>query len=160
LYLVYPLHIEVTATRDGLKQAALWTVDSGKSITYTKGSSRWSGIKEYVLPHENVPPCADCSSFVTWLYWSAFGFYPDYLNDENWAAGYTGTMAKNGKAVSLSEAQPGDVVIYGPGPYNHAAIYVGESKVVSFGSTGPAKLLKINYRSDYHIRSYPEFFKL
>ncbi|RIA80476.1 hypothetical protein C1645_838633 [Glomus cerebriforme] len=148
--------IEVTATREGLMQAALWTVNSGKSITYTQGPERWSGINHYVCPYVNVPPYADCSSFVTWLYWSAFGFYPDYLNGENWAGGNTGTMENNGIVVPLSNAQPGDVVLYGPDP--HAAIYVGNNQVVSFGSTGPSKLLNIDYKSNYQIRSYPNFF--
>src|SRR5438128_1151330 len=107
--------LEVTATREGLKQAALWTVDSKKTISYTQGPLRWSGIKNYVCPKANVPPYADCSSFASWLYWSAFGFYPDYLNGQNWAGGYTGSMGNHGVRVSLSDAQPGDIVLYGKG---------------------------------------------
>ncbi|RIA85196.1 hypothetical protein C1645_741777 [Glomus cerebriforme] len=110
--------IEVTATREGLMQAALWTVNSGKSITYTQGQNAGQELTIMFVP----------ISFVTWLYWSAFGFYPDYLNGENWAGGYTGTMANNGIVVPLSNAQPGDVVLYRPDP--HAAIYVGNNQVV------------------------------
>ncbi|GBB94637.1 hypothetical protein RclHR1_23950002 [Rhizophagus clarus] len=154
--------IEVTATRDGLMNAALWVVNSGKTITYTQEfPQRWSGINNYVCPYVNVPPYADCSSFVTWLYWSAFGFYPDYLNGENWASGYTGTMASHGVVVPLSDAQPGDVVLYGPSfPFEHAAIYVGNNQVVNYGSNGPAKLLNIfAVRKDFNcIISYPKFF--
>ncbi|CAG8738481.1 46037_t:CDS:1 [Gigaspora margarita] len=155
--------LEVSHSRDGLKLAAQWVVDSNKSITYTNETLRWSGINNYNCPKVNVPSYADCSSFVTWLYWSVLGFYPDYLNDQNWASGYTGTMADHGEKVSLSNAQPGDIVLYGAKyPYNHTAIYVGNNQVVNFGATGPAKLLNIDlnnyFGNDYHIRTYQDFF--
>jgi len=151
---------QVTATRDGLKQAALWAVQSQKTIQYTQGTDRWSGIANYVCPFVDVPPYADCSSFVTWLYWSAFGLYPDYLNGQNWKAGYTGTMADNGVQISLADAQFGDVVLYGTYPYDHTVLYVGDGQAVSYGETGPAKLININYRTDFVVRTYPDFFAI
>ncbi|CAG8664153.1 11217_t:CDS:1, partial [Paraglomus occultum] len=152
---------QVTPTRDGLKEAALWTVSSQKTIQYTQNSpNRWSGINNNVCPFVNVPPYADCSSFVSWLYWSAFGFYPDYLNGENWSAGYTGTMGNHGVSVSLANAQPGDVVLYGAPPYEHAVLYVGDGHAVSYGEDGPAKLIPVNYRNDFVVRTYPDFFAI
>ncbi|CAG8530199.1 8934_t:CDS:1 [Paraglomus brasilianum] len=153
----------VTATRDGLKAAALWTVQSQKTIQYTQDiPTRWSGIDNHTCPFTDVPAYADCSSFVTWLYWSAFGLGPDYLNGENWSAGYTGSMGTNGITVSLTDAQPGGVVLYGVPPYDHAVMYIGDdgngNNGVSFGITGPAILLNINYRNDFVIESYPNFF--
>ncbi|CAG8666724.1 4719_t:CDS:1, partial [Acaulospora morrowiae] len=151
---------EVSATRDGLKEAALWAVNSKKTIHYTQEYQRWSGIRNQVCPKVDVPPHADCSSFVTWLYWSAFGSGPDYLNDANWTGGYTGRMADHGKKISLSEAQPGDLVLYGTAKkLAHVAMYVGNNEVVSFGQTGPAHLLDVHYRNDFiQVRSYPKFF--
>ena len=144
----------VAPTRQGIVSAAMWAVNSKHFIHYSQSPSRWSGIHNHVCPFSKVPPTADCSSFVTWLYWSAFGKGKDFLNGQNWSAGYTGTMGNHGTAVSVAHARPGDVVLYGSAPYHHATLYVGNNHVVSFGADGPAKLLPINYRSDYHVRSY------
>jgi len=144
----------VAPTRQGIVAAAMWAHNSGKYITYSQSPSRWSGIQKRVCPYQGVPPVTDCSAFVTWLFWSAFGNGRDFINNQGWKAGYTGTMGNNGVSVSLAQARPGDIVLYGSHPYHHATLYVGNNKVVSFGANGPAKLLPINYRGDYHIRSY------
>jgi len=145
---------KVKPTRQGIADAAMWAYNSKKHITYSQSPSRWSGISQRVCPYSKVPPIADCSSFVSWLFWSAFGNGKDFLNGQSWKAGYTGTMGSHGKSVSLAQARPGDVVLYGNAPYSHATLYVGKNKVVSFGKNGPAQLLAINYRTPYHIRSY------
>jgi len=143
----------VAPTREGIRAAAMWAVNSKQYITYSQSSTRWSGISQRVCPYSKVPPVADCSSFVTWLFWSAFGNGNDFVNGQNWKAGYTGTMGDHGKQVSLANARPGDIVLYGS-PYGHATLYVGNNQVVSFGKNGPAQLLPINYRSPYFVRSY------
>jgi cell wall-associated NlpC family hydrolase len=132
----------------------MWAAKSGKYITYSQDGRRWSGITQKACPYQSVPSVTDCSAFVTWLYWSAFGNGKDFLNNQGWKAGYTGSMGSNGTPVSLAQARPGDVVLYGSHPYHHATLYVGNNQVVSFGANGPAKLLPINYRGDYHVRSY------
>jgi cell wall-associated NlpC family hydrolase len=144
----------IAPNRQGIVAAAMWAANSGKYISYSQGGSRWSGITKHVCPYQGVPPVTDCSAFVTWLFWSAFGNGNDFINGQGWRAGYTGTMGSHGTSVSLAQARPGDIVLYGSGTYDHATLYVGNNKVVSFGSNGPAKLLPINYRSGYHIRSY------
>jgi len=144
----------VAPTRQGIVAAAMWAVNSKQFIKYSQSPSRWSGITSRVCPYSKVPPITDCSAFVTWLFWSAFGNGNDFLNGQRWTAGYTGTMGSHGTPVSLANARPGDVVLYGSSPYNHATLYVGNNQVVSFGADGPAKLLPINYRGDYHVRSY------
>jgi len=150
---------QVTASRQGLKDAALWVAHTGKSISYTQSSpNRWSAINKRVCPKAGVPASADCSAFVTWLYWSAFGKGTDHLNGQGWKAGYTGTMEQHGVRVSLDKAQPGDVVLYGS-PAFHAALYIGNGQVVSYGRTGPAKVFKVNDMKGFsQVRSYPQFF--
>ena len=63
-----------------------------------------------------------------------FGNWPDYLNDDSWEGGYTGTMSTNGVSLgsTLDDVQIGDVALYGD-PISHAAMYVGNG-LVSFTS--------------------------
>lgn len=153
---------EVTAGRDGIVTLLNNLVASGNTITYTQGSQRWSGISSWTCPVDNkVPAYADCSSFVTWVFWTAYGLGVDKINGQSWKAGYTGTMATRGVQVSKStivkgkaqpashaNAQPGDIVLYGTGTHSHVAIYIGNGQVASFGSTGPVKIWPINYHTD------------
>ncbi|KAI8915018.1 hypothetical protein DFJ77DRAFT_440643 [Powellomyces hirtus] len=144
----------VPKTRQGLVDAAMWAHNSGQRADYTQGASRWSGITDNKCPKKNIPPHMDCSSFVTWIYWSAFGKGADLLNGESWKGGYTGTLKDHGTAVSQSNAKIGDLVFY-ENPA-HVTILVSKSpaKVVSFGSEGPVNYLNINYRPVSQIRTY------
>jgi hypothetical protein len=114
----------------------------GKHVSYTQGGARWNGINKGYCPG-SVPDWADCSSFTTWAYWTAFGGLSDIVNGQSWKAGYTGTMQSKGTYVSMGNCQQGDIILY-PG---HVASYVGSSQVVNYGATGPVKLLSVNYRT-------------
>ncbi|KAJ3170886.1 hypothetical protein HDU87_008652 [Geranomyces variabilis] len=145
----------VTKSRAGIVAAALQAHNTGKTISYTQAAGpRWAGIHDGLCPNKNqLPPTADCSSFVTWIYWSAYGNGADFLNAEHWGAGYTGTLQDHGKSVSLADAQPGDLVFY-PG---HVAILYTKSpaQVLNYGSTGPVKVLGIDVPGQHdQIRSY------
>jgi len=115
----------------------------GPKINYTQGSQRWSGIKNKTCP-PSPPSYTDCSAFTTWGFWTAFGGLDDIINGSNWSAGYTGSMQTKGKKVSSTSngCEPGDVILY-PG---HVALYIGNNQVLNYGSTGPAKILKYNYK--------------
>jgi len=114
----------------------------GKHVSYTQGGARWNGINKGYCPG-SVPDWADCSSFTTWAYWTAFGGLSDIVNGQSWSAGYTGTMQSKGTYVSMGNCQQGDIILY-PG---HVASYVGSSQVVNYGATGPVKLLNVHYRT-------------
>ena len=59
----------VLPTIPGVVSLALSTV--GKTMWYTQlATPRWAGINSKTCPGQ-VPASADCSSFVTWLYWYA-----------------------------------------------------------------------------------------
>lgn len=129
-------------------------------INYTQGPQRWEGIndKRYVRDEE-YPSWGDCSSTATWLYWNALFAHlgmGDVVNGEGWKAGFTGTMLQHGRAVSSSEVQVGDAVIYGSAaPGEHVTVCIGGGMVVSHGGPdGPLKL-PLRYRSDVlSIRRY------
>ena len=55
------------------------------------GHSRWDGIN-MGFSGSGCPEWGDCSSWATWIYWTAIGNGPDVVNNEGWRDGYTGTM--------------------------------------------------------------------
>lgn len=123
-----------------LTQIRHWLLDVSMDVYYdranehyTEGGQRWSGIAGKVCP-KNSPPYSDCSSTVTWIYWTLFGNGPDFMNGENWSAGYTGTLDQHGVNVPINTADLaiGDLCFYYH-PMHHVAIYVGGGKVVSHG---------------------------
>jgi cell wall-associated NlpC family hydrolase len=97
---------------------------------------------------------------VTWCYWAAGAPDPNGRNFDG--LGYTGTQIGNGTAVTLEQAQPGDLVFYGkkvdPDPQagiTHVALYVGNGNVISHGSESGPHLVQVDYRSDRKlIKSY------
>jgi LysM repeat protein len=101
---------------------------------YSQSASRWQGINNGIYP-PSTPTYSDCSSAVSWCYWTVFGNGPDIINNANWGGGYTGTMASNGWAIDCSDLQPGDVILYGSGsPWDHVEMYMGNGKTVSHGA--------------------------
>jgi cell wall-associated NlpC family hydrolase len=75
----------------------------------------------------------DCSSWFGSVYWSAG--LPD-PSDQDFQAGYTETLAANGKQIPRSELSPGDAIIYGPpGATHHVEMWVGPgTKTIGHGS--------------------------
>jgi len=141
-----------SAQRKGIYDAAMALYNHRASEHYTQGSSRWIGITNKIRP-PNAPSYSDCSSAATWCYWTVFGSGPDFLNGQNWKAGYTGTMSGRGRSVGCSQMQIGDLAFYGH-PISHVSISIGNGKVVSHGSD-PVGLYSYNYRSDLNqCRTY------
>ena len=108
---------------EGLK-----TLVKTSQITYSQDKTkRWSGINGDVC-EPSLPSFADCSSFTTWAYWTAFGEGEDAVNNYGWTAGYSGTMEETGTKVKYpDECLPGDTVLY----EGHVATYAGNGKVYS-----------------------------
>ncbi len=125
------------------------------------GQQRWYGIDGYICPvNKKVPPCADCSSFVSWLFWTAYGLGTDKFNGANpkWTYGYTGSMMTKGALVSnwQTNIKPGDLVFTNSG--NHVQIYVGNNQVVDVtGSSSKSTTVRkstIVTSGVYQVRSY------
>jgi cell wall-associated NlpC family hydrolase len=135
-----------TANRQALYNAAMALYNNRANEHYTQGGSRWSGINSRIRP-PNAPPYSDCSSSSTWCYWTVFGSGPDFLNNEDWDAGYTGSMSPRGRTIPCSTMQMGDLAFYGKPKISHVAISIGNGRVVSHGSD-PVGIYSYNYRSD------------
>ena len=128
-------------------------------VHYTQGPRRWEGITNRCRAHMGrYPHNADCSSYVTWCLWDAFGgpnAGADVVNGSHWTAGYTGTLKQHGRRVTLANAVSGDLVHYGPGTGAHVAIVVANGKVISHGGEAGPHLLRPDYRSDIaEVRRY------
>lgn len=93
----------------------------------------------YVYGGTSLTKGADCSGFVM----SVFKKYGYKLSHSSRA------QANEGKEISFSELQPGDLVFYKKnGKINHVAIYIGNGQVIhaSSPSTG-IKISNYNYRT-------------
>uniref|UniRef100_A0A7S1LGF4 NlpC/P60 domain-containing protein n=1 Tax=Neobodo designis TaxID=312471 RepID=A0A7S1LGF4_NEODS len=122
--------------------------------TYSENMTlRWVGIHDHICA-PNVPRYSDCSSTVTWLYWNLFGNGVDFMNGENWGAGYTGTLKEHGVDAGTNPAdlKVGDLCFYYH-PMHHVAIYVGDNKVVSHGMD-PVGYYAYNYAPLDFCRRY------
>lgn len=98
----------------------------------------------YVWGGTSLTNGADCSGFVL----SVFKKYGVSLPH------HSGSQAKMGTQISLSEAKPGDLVFYAKnGTVNHVAIYIGNGQVIHASSprTG-IKISNATYRTPYCVR--------
>ncbi|KAL4433250.1 hypothetical protein ABPG77_003298 [Micractinium sp. CCAP 211/92] len=161
----------VKATRAGLAQKARDLAAAQNAIRYTTNETlRWAGIVNKTCP-PSLPSHADATSFIVWLYWTAFGQGKDHLtNQEDWQGGGPAIMGLTGRQVSetkgvqlasYAHAQPGDIVFYGTFSKAWPALYVGNGEVVGLRNTqfgGRLQVKPIYHRQDVlQIRSYPDF---
>jgi len=139
--------------RIGVVNTAKFAAAREPIIHYTQSALRMQGVRDRIKP-PRVPNWEDCSSFVTWLYWVAGAPDPNGLNYSGY--GYTGTLVRHGRPISVVQLRPGDLVFYG-GSYwvpHHVAVYVGGGQVISHGTESGPKWASANYRPINHCRSY------
>ncbi len=94
----------------------------------------------YVWGGTSLTKGADCSGFVLSIY-KKFGVK---------LPRHSGNQAKEGKKISTSELQPGDLIFYSDnkGKINHVAIYIGNSQVIhASNKKSGIKISKYNYRT-------------
>jgi len=140
----------VSGGRQGIVNAAWALYNQRANEHYTQGGQRWIGITNRVYP-PSAPTYSDCSSASTWCYWTQYGSGPDFLNGQQWKAGYTGNMLDHGTVVSVASAKAGDLCFY-YNPVSHVAIYIGNLQVISHGAD-PVSIYSV-YNSLNHCRSY------
>lgn len=111
---------------------------SGKGQDIAKFACKYIGCP-YVAGGTSLTNGADCSGFVMAVY-QAFGYS---LPRSSYA------QSSAGRAVSYSEAQPGDIIYYG----GHVGIYIGNGQIVhaSTERTG-IKITAATYRNIITVR--------
>lgn len=100
----------------------------------------------YVWGGTSLTKGTDCSGFTMSVY-KKYGISLPH---------HAASQAKLGRKISLSEAQPGDLVFYAKnGSINHVAIYIGNGQVIhaSNPKTG-IKISSVNYRTPACVRRY------
>ena len=93
----------------------------------------------YVYGGTSLTNGADCSGFTQSVF-AHFGITTGRSSRD---------QAANGKQISLSAIQPGDLLFYASGSYiNHVAIYIGNGKIIhSSNPTTGITITKYNYRT-------------
>ena len=99
-------------------EAAPTTSSSGKGASVVATAKKYIGCK-YVYGGSS-PSGFDCSGFTSYVY-KQFG-----VSLNRTAAG----QYSNGVAVSRSNLQPGDLIMFGKSGISHVAIYIGGGKIV------------------------------
>jgi len=142
----------MTDVRNDIVDNGHWGVANHAHFTYSMGPERMEAIgKPRVLPI-----IADCSSWVTCCYNWAGAPDPNGQNYDH--EGYTGTLLSHGQHITVSQVIPGDVVIYGAGEGDHAALIVEvhgqDILTVSHGQQGDPSYVWVNPPKTLPSRGY------
>jgi len=124
--------------RPGIVAWARWGVANKAQIHYQQ-------VRPFPL-NSNLPLTTDCSGYATLCYFLAGAPDPNGLNYNHY--GYTGSLLQHGKKISLSEAQPGDLIVYGAGTGDHVAIIVEndgkDPMTISMGQDSDPSYVKVS----------------
>ena len=131
-----------SATSNGSNnsQASTTVSGSGTGATIANYALKFVG-NPYVFGGTSLTKGADCSGFTMSVH-KHFGISIPRSST---------AQANSGKAVSISQVQPGDIIYYG----NHVGIYIGNGKIVhsSTAKTG-IKISNYTYRTPICVRRY------
>lgn len=103
--------------------------------------------------YPDVPHNADCSAYVTWVYFQSG--LPD-PNGNGYRGGFTGTLVTHGLPVSPhGPLHIGDLILNGPSAFNttHVSIYIGHGLSSGHGRFG-IQIHQWNYRTVVAIRRF------
>lgn len=159
-------HVAMQARRvalEGKRQAG--AIHYASPSIASQRARRWQGITNTLHGPQQQPAWADCSSYITWVFWTARHTIrghagADVVNGEQWEWGYTGTMIQHGHLHEAGVANwyPGRTCVFYGNPRNpptHVALYMGHGKVISHGQEAGPLYLPWNYRTDFHqARAY------
>ena len=152
--------VKVVDTRANIVAWAKWAVANKAHFNYTEGNKRMTSLNNYPPV---FPMFADCSAFVTWLYWISGALDPNggsaYTATYYGREGYTGTLLTHGTHIAANTAVPGDVVVYGAYPGQHTALIVQAQGLdiltVSHGQQGDPSYVWVNKPTHLPQNGYP-----
>lgn len=100
--------------RDEIVKWARWGCEHERDIHYEQ-------VRPYPL-EADLPLYTDCSGFVSLCYKLGGAYDPNGSHYDG--RGYTGTLLEHGRPVTLAQAKPADLVIFGAYPGHHVAVIV------------------------------------
>jgi cell wall-associated NlpC family hydrolase len=119
-------------------------------------AKKYLGLK-YVWGGNSLKTGADCSGYVRAVY-QQVGLNVSKLNRSS----YDMASQSLGNSVSLSNAQPGDLVFYASrsGHVNHVAMYIGNGLIIhESGHKEGCKISNVSYRKIYKIKNFADSLK-
>lgn len=137
--------------RDTIVAAARWALAHEPSIHYLQSRP----FAPLAIARRVLPLWADCSATSTML-WRAAGL-PDPNGRRYDGYGYTGTIRSHVPQIKLSQARPGDLIVYGPGTGAHMVVVMqgGSDPIVwSHGQESGPRLYRHSVQIATHGRTY------
>lgn len=130
LEIVRPAIVPATSHRAAICTWAMFCVANRQHISYAE--TRPIPVN---LPPGHLPFATDCSGFVVLMAkWA--GCKTDPSGQHYDGEGYTGTIAEFCNVIEAAQAEPGDLVMFGPGTGKHVALIVGKGPD-GIGGLGP-----------------------
>ena len=133
--------------------AAKRGVAENSRFDYTEGARRMAYVHS---PWHRPRVEADCSSALTYWYSWSWALDPNGYNFNG--EGYTGSLLGHGVEVPLSDVQPADAVVYGPGTGWHVGCVVEvhghDILTVSHGQQGDPHYVWVNRPRSVPSRGY------
>lgn len=133
-----PVHV-ATTTNDELRARACvwmdWALAQRQHFTYTMDLVR----RQHMFRSRpgSVPQECDCSQFATSiLLWSGVKHGLDTAKSPLAATDATGAMLQKGKHVTAAQVRPGDAIVYGAFPGEHAVLVRERISATDFWTIG------------------------
>lgn len=126
---------------------ALWGAANEREIHYSQGSHRFDALRT----PRYLPLYTDCSAFVTLCY--AWAGAPDPNGLDYNGSGFTGTLLGHLPQIPLADAQPGDLIVYGPSTGDHVVVIVEpgpDPMTVSHGQEAGPVRVRHSIEARYH----------
>lgn len=144
--------------RQRLKAALLRAMVNYRTGKLAGYYSQSGGVRDYLhaIYHYALGRIWDCSTFADGVYLCCGLPAPSGPNTLT-AGGWTGPEGEHGKRVSESEAQVGDLVLYGPAPHHHVELVLDPKRKTTVGHGSPPideGVFDLFGDGDYEIRSY------
>lgn len=144
--------------RQRLRAAMLRAAANYRAGTQPGYYSMSGGARDYLhaLFHYAFGRVWDCSTFADGIYIVCGLAAPSGPNTLT-AGGWTGTEGEHGKQIPESQAQTGDLVLYGPFPHHHVEVVLDPEEKTTIGHGSPPidpGVFDLFGDGDYIIRTY------